>query len=63
MKKKVIFHAGSLTMGGIGIVLLDIINNINKEKYEVILFLTEDHGPGNVLEKEVSEEVKILFFI
>jgi len=57
MKKKILFINGNLHVGGVEKALLDILNHLNYEKYEVDLMLTETMG---VLENQLPNQVNVL---
>jgi len=57
MKKKIAFFTKNLDIGGIERAIINYVNNIDKEKYEVYLFL--DKAEGIYLD-QVSKEVKII---
>lgn len=61
MKKKIIFRSGSLRMGGLERILIEVLQNINKEKYEIILVIDDDCGKENVFEKDIPKEIKYYF--
>ncbi len=61
MKKKVIFRSGSLRMGGLERILIEVLQNINKKKYEIILVIDDDCGKENIFEKDIPKEIKYYF--
>ncbi len=61
MKKKIILRSGSLRMGGIERILIEVLQNINKSKYEIILFIEDDSGIENIFFKDIPEEIKVYF--
>ena len=44
MKKHILFLSGGLKIGGVERVLVEYLNNIDKEKYKITLFLMSDFG-------------------
>ena len=44
MKKKVIFRSGSLRMGGLERVLIEVLQTIDKEKFDIYLVIDDDCG-------------------
>lgn len=60
MKKKLLFTAYNLEIGGIETALVNLLDNINYDKYEVTLVLEEKEGPllerinKNVIVKELK---------
>lgn len=61
MKKNVIFRSGSLRMGGLERVLVEVIQNIDREKYNVNLLITDDSGNENIFLKDIPKDVPIYF--
>ncbi len=59
MKKKIIFVTSVLTGGGAVRVLLNIINSLSLEKYELILFVMCAHSNENVF---IKEGVNVVYF-
>ena len=61
MKKKLLFTAYDLNVGGIETALINLLNNINYEKYEVTLILEKKEGALlNSLNKNVIlKEIKV----
>ena len=47
MKKKIIFGAYNLDIGGIETALVSLLNNLDYSKYEVYLFLVKKEGIVN----------------
>ncbi|WP_427042340.1 glycosyltransferase [Fusobacterium sp. SB021] len=61
MKKKVIFRSGSLRMGGLERILIEVLQNIDKKKYEIILVIDDDCGKENIFEKDIPKDIKYYF--
>ena len=61
MKKNVIIRSGSLRMGGLERVLIEVLQNINREKYNLILVIDDDCGEDNIFEKDIPKEIKYYF--
>lgn len=61
MKKKIVFRSGSLRMGGLERVLIEVLQTIDKDKYEIILVIDDDCGENNIFEKDIPKEVKYYF--
>lgn len=61
MKKKIIFRSGSLRMGGLERILIEVLHTINKEKYDIILVIDDDCGNLNVFEKDIPKEIPYYF--
>lgn len=58
MKKKILFINGHMNVGGVEKSLVDILRNINYEKFEVDLLLLEELGD---YKDEIPEQVNIIF--
>lgn len=61
MKKKIIFRSGSLRMGGLERVLIEVLQTIDKEKYNISLIIDDDCGEDNIFEKDIPKEIKYYF--
>lgn len=61
MKKKIVFRSGSLRMGGLERVLIEVLQTIDKEKYNISLIIDDDCGEGNIFEKDIPREIKYYF--
>lgn len=48
-------------MGGLQRVLIEVLQNIDKLKYEIILFIEDESGEENVFLKDIPEGIKIYF--
>jgi glycosyltransferase involved in cell wall biosynthesis len=59
LKKKILFVNGHLNVGGVENSLLNVLKNIDYQKYEVDLILFEDTGD---YENEIPKDVNIHFF-
>ena len=57
MKKKVLFYNGSLRMGGIERVLVEVLQNIDKSKIDVDLVIEDGTKTLNVFEKDIPKEI------
>lgn len=60
-KKKVVFYNGSLRMGGIERVLIEVLKHIDREKYEISLVIEDGLLSENVFEKEVPSGIPITY--
>ena len=60
MKKHILFLSGGLKIGGVERVLIEYLNNIDREKYKITLFLMSDFGSDAVLEPELKKDIQIL---
>ena len=61
MKKNVIIRSGSLRMGGLERVLIEVLQNIDKKKYNLTLVIDDDCGQGNIFEKDIPKEIPYYF--
>lgn len=63
MSKKIniVIKNGTLTMGGGEKVLINILQNIDKNKYNIILIIDDDNGENNVFLKDIPCQVKVYF--
>lgn len=61
MKKNIIFRSGSLRMGGLERVLIEVLQNINREKYNITLVIDDDCGNDNIFEKDIPKDIKYYF--
>lgn len=61
MKKKIAFRSGSLRMGGLERILIEVLKEIDKSKYEVTLFIEDDCGKDNIFESDIPSEVSYYF--
>ena len=60
-KIKVLFYNGSLRMGGIERVLVEVLQNIDREKIEIDLVIEDGIRSLNVFEKDIPEDIKIYY--
>ena len=42
MKKRLVIRSGSLRMGGLERILIEVLQTINKEKYNISLIIDDD---------------------
>lgn len=59
--KNIVVHSGTLLMGGIERILIEVLKNLDKNKYRIFLFIEKDWGEENVFYDEIPEEVKVYF--
>jgi len=60
-RRKVVFYNGSLRMGGIERVLIEVLKHIDRDKYEISLVIEDGLLSENVFEKEVPSEIPITY--
>lgn len=61
IKKNVIIRSGSLRMGGLERVLIEVLQNIDKKKYNLTLVVDDDCGEDNIFEKDIPKEIPYYF--
>ncbi len=61
MKKHILFLSGGLKIGGVERVLIEYLNNIDREKYKITLFLMSDFGKEAVLRNELNEDIEVKY--
>ena len=61
MKNKVIFRSGSLRMGGLERVLIEVLQTIDREKFDIYLVIDDDCGEENIFEKDIPKDIKYFF--
>lgn len=60
-KKKILFYNGSLRMGGIERVLIEVIQNLDSNKYEIDLIIEDGIRSLNVFEKDIPDYIKLFY--
>jgi len=61
VKKKIIFRSGSLRMGGLERVLIEVLQTIDKEKFDIYLVIDDDCGKENIFEKDIPKDIPYFF--
>ena len=61
MKKKVVFRSGSLRMGGLERILIEVLQTIDRDRYDIYLLIEDDCGKENIFEKDIPEGMKYFF--
>lgn len=59
MKKNILIYNGSLRMGGIERVLIEVLQNLNKEKYNIDLIIEDGIKSLNVFEKDIPSYINL----
>ena len=59
--KKVLFYNGSLRMGGIERVLVEVLQNIDRSKMSIDLIIEDGIKSLNVFEKDIPKDIKIYY--
>lgn len=60
-KKNIVFRSGSLRLGGLERVLIEVLQTIDKEKYNITLVIDDDCGEDNIFEKDIPKEIPYYF--
>lgn len=63
MKKKVCFYLNVLLVGGIEKVLLELLKNIDYDKYEVSLLIAYKLGEVEKLKEEIPKNIEIKYLL
>ncbi|WP_426710475.1 glycosyltransferase [Cetobacterium sp. SF1] len=61
MKKTIVIRSGSLRMGGLERVLIEVLQNIDREKFNLYLIIEDDCGKENIFEKDIPEDLPYYF--
>lgn len=61
LKKKMLFYNGSLRMGGIERVLVEVLQNLDKDKYEIDLVIEDGIRSLNVFEKDIPKYINLYY--
>lgn len=59
--RNILWKSGSLRMGGLEKILIEILKNIDKEKFKITLIIDDDCGKRNIFEKEIPENIEYYF--
>ena len=59
--KNIIIRSGSLRMGGLERVLIEVLQTIDKKIYNITLVIDDDCGEGNIFEKDIPKEIPYYF--
>ena len=59
--KKVLFYNGSLRMGGIERVLVEVLQNIDRSKMNIDLIIEDGIKSLNVFEKDIPKDIEIYY--
>lgn len=59
MKKNILFYSGSLRMGGIERVLVDVLQNFDREKYNIDLIIEDENKKLNIFEKDIPKYINL----
>ncbi|MBP6063654.1 MAG: glycosyltransferase [Fusobacteriaceae bacterium] len=60
-KKNVIIRSGTLKMGGLERVLIEVLQSIEKNRYNLYLFIENNAGKENVFLNDVPDWIKVYF--
>lgn len=59
--RNIVFRSGSLRMGGLERVLIEVLQNLNLEKYIVSLIIEDDSGSENIFLDQVPKDIEVYF--
>lgn len=59
MKKNVLFYNGSLRMGGIERVLTEVLQSLDREKYNIDLIIEDGIKSLNIFEKDIPDYIRL----
>ena len=61
MKKNLVVRSGSLRMGGLERVLIEMLQNLNKDLYNISLIIEDDSGKENIFLNQVPKGIDVYF--
>ena len=61
MRKHILFLSGGLKIGGVERILVEYLNNIDQDKYDITLFLMSDFGEDAVLKYELNNNIDVRY--
>lgn len=61
MKRKVLFYNGSLRMGGIERVLVEVLQNLDRSNLDIDLVIEDGIRSLNVFEKDIPKDIKLYY--
>lgn len=56
-----VIRSGSLRMGGIERVLIEVLQNLDRKKYNISLLIEDDSGKDNIFLKDVPQDIDLYF--
>lgn len=56
-----VIRSGSLRMGGIERVLIEVLQNLDRKKYNISLLIEDDSGKENIFLKDVPQDIDLYF--
>ncbi|MGL5918282.1 MAG: glycosyltransferase, partial [Cetobacterium sp.] len=59
--KNLVIRSGSLRMGGLERVLIEMLQNLDRKKYKISLIIEDNSGAENIFLPEVPKEIEIYF--
>ncbi|MGL6098796.1 MAG: glycosyltransferase, partial [Fusobacteriaceae bacterium] len=59
--KNLVIRSGSLRMGGLERVLIEMLQNLDRKKYKISLIIEDNSGAENIFLSEVPKEIEIYF--
>ena len=61
MKKKVLFYNGSLRMGGIERVLVEVLQNLDRNNLDIDLVIEDGIRSLNIFERDIPKDIKLYY--
>ena len=61
MRKHILFLSGGLKIGGVERILVEYLNNIDQDKYDITLFLMSDFGEDAILKHELNNNIDVRY--
>lgn len=58
---KIMIKSGSLRMGGLERTLIEVLQLLDKNKYNITLIIDDNSGKENIFEKDIPKEIKYYF--
>lgn len=58
---RILIRSGSLRMGGLERVLIEVLQNINKKKFDIHLLIDDNGGKLDVFKKDIPKEIPFQF--
>lgn len=59
--KNVVIRSGSLRMGGLERVLIEMLQNLNQKKYNISLIIEDDSGEENIFFEQIPKGIDVYF--
>lgn len=59
--KNIVIRSGSLRMGGIERILMEVLQGLNTKKYRVFLIIEDNCGKNNIFQKDIPQDIPLYF--